>query len=68
MNEEELVAAAAEAAGIVDDGASDVLAQEQIQVPEAVVEQAQSLEFDGDTFVADIPDWDAPDSGATPGQ
>jgi hypothetical protein len=64
MNDEELVAAAAEADDIVDDGVSDVLADEQVQVPEAVMEQAQSLDFEGETFVADIPDWDAPDSSA----
>jgi hypothetical protein len=68
MNDEELVAAAAEADDIVDDGVSDVLAEEQVQVPESVAEQAQSLDFEGDTFVADIPDWDTPDSSPTASQ
>ncbi len=56
MSEEEMVLAAADAPGIVGDGVSDVLSV-QVLVPEGVVEQAQSLGYDGETFLADVSDW-----------
>jgi hypothetical protein len=49
---------------VVDDGASDVLAQDDVvHVPPAAAEMAESMEHHHDaTFVADIPDWDEPDA------
>jgi len=34
---------------------------EVVHVPPAAAELAESLEHDGSTFVADVPDWDEPD-------
>jgi len=52
-----------ESPDIVDDGVSDVLAEDEIvHVSPAAAEQAESVEHHGDsTFVADVPDWDEPD-------
>jgi hypothetical protein len=49
--------------GVVDDGASDVLAEDDVvHVPPAAAEMAESLEHHHDgTFVTDVPDWDEPD-------
>jgi hypothetical protein len=48
---------------IIDDGASDVLAEDEVvHVPPAAAELAESLEHHNDsTFEADVPDWDEPD-------
>ena len=53
-----------DASDIVDDGVSDVLAvADQVAVPGSVVEQVQSLEYNGETFAGDVQDWDEPDAG-----
>jgi hypothetical protein len=47
---------------VVDDGVTDVLTDDEVvHVPAAAAELAESLEHHGDTFVADVPDWDEPD-------
>lgn len=47
---------------VVDNGVTDVLADDEVvHVPPAAAELAESLEHHGDTFVADVPDWDGPD-------
>jgi hypothetical protein len=47
---------------VIDDGVSDVMAEDEVvHVPPAAAELAESLEHDGSTFVADVPDWDGPD-------
>jgi hypothetical protein len=47
---------------VVDDGVSDVLTEDEVvQVPPAAAELAESIEHHGETFVADVPDWDNPD-------
>ena len=47
---------------VVDDGASDVLAEDEVvHVPAAAAELVESIEHHGETFVADVPDWDNPD-------
>lgn len=47
---------------VVDNGVTDVLADDEVvHVPPAAAELAESLEHHGDTFVADVPDWDEPD-------
>jgi hypothetical protein len=44
---------------VIDDGVSDVLAEDEVvQVPAAVAELVESIEHHGETFVADVPDWD----------
>jgi hypothetical protein len=49
-------------ADVIDDGVSDVLAEaEVVHVPTAVADLVESIEHHGETFVADVPDWDAPD-------
>ncbi len=52
-----------ESPDIIDDGATDVLAEDEIvHVPPAAAELAESLQHHHDsTFVADVPDWDEPD-------
>jgi len=46
---------------VIDDGVSDVLAEDEVvHVPPAAAELADSLEHQGETFVADVPDWDEP--------
>jgi hypothetical protein len=56
MSEDELITAAAEAPGIINDRTSDVLSV-RVLIPDGVVEQALSLGYDGETFPADIADW-----------
>jgi hypothetical protein len=47
---------------VIDDGVTDVLTEDEVvHVPPAAAELAESLEHDGSTFVADVPDWDEPD-------
>jgi hypothetical protein len=47
---------------VVDHGVTDVLTDDEVvHVPPAAAELAESLEHHGDTFVADVPDWDEPD-------
>jgi len=47
---------------VVDDGVTDVLAEDEVvHVPPAVVDLAESLEHHGETFVADVPEWDETD-------
>jgi hypothetical protein len=47
---------------VIDHGVSDVLAEDEIvHVPAAVAELAESIEHHGETFVADVPDWNGPD-------
>jgi hypothetical protein len=51
-----------DAPDVVDHGVSDVLLEDEVvHVPAAVAELAESLEHNGSTFVADVPDWDEPD-------
>jgi len=52
-----------EAADIVDDGVSDVMAEDEVvHTPPAVHDLAESIEHHHDsTFVADVPDWNEPD-------
>jgi hypothetical protein len=46
-------------ADVIDDGSSDVLAEDDIvHVPPAVAELAESSVHHGETFVADVPHWD----------
>jgi len=46
---------------VIDDGVSDVLAEDEVvHVPPAVAELVESIEHHGETFVADVPDWDEP--------
>jgi hypothetical protein len=46
-------------ADVIDDGASDVLAEEEIvHIPPAVAELAESTEHHGETFVTDVPHWE----------
>lgn len=48
---------------VIDDGVSDVLAEDEVvHVPAAVAELVESIEHHGETFVADVPDWDDPDA------
>ena len=48
---------------VVDNGVSDVLAEDEVvHVPAAAAELAESIEHHGETFVADVPDWDNPDT------
>ena len=50
-------------ADVIDDVVSDVLAEDEVvHVPAAAAELAESLAHHGETFVADVPDWDEPDS------
>jgi hypothetical protein len=48
---------------LVDDGSSDVLAEDDIvHIPPAGAELAETLEHSGDSgFIADVPDWDNED-------
>lgn len=47
---------------VIDNGVSDVLAEDEVvHVPHAAAELAESIEHHGETFVADVPDWDEPD-------
>jgi hypothetical protein len=46
---------------VVDDGATDVLAEEIVHVPAGVAELVEAVQHHGETFVADVPDWDKPD-------
>jgi len=47
---------------VIDDGVSDVLAEDDVvHVPPAAAELAESLEHAGETFIEDVPDWDAHD-------
>jgi hypothetical protein len=51
-----------QAPDIVDDGASDVLAEDDIvHVPAAGAELAESIEHHEVGFIADVADWDEPD-------
>jgi hypothetical protein len=44
---------------VIDDGVTDVLAENDVvHVPPAVADLAESLEHHGETFVADVPEWD----------
>jgi len=46
---------------VVDDGASDVLAEDEVvHVPLGAEELAESAE-PGSTFLPDVPDWDEPE-------
>ncbi len=46
-------------ADVIDDVVSDVLTEDEVvHVPLAVAELAESLVHHGETFVADVPDWD----------
>ena len=48
---------------VVDDGVSDVLSEDEVvHVPTAAAEFVESIEHHGETFVADVPDWDNPDT------
>ncbi len=48
---------------VIDDVVSDVLTEDEVvHTPLAVAELAESLAHHGETFVADVPDWDEPDS------
>jgi hypothetical protein len=48
---------------VIDDVVSDVLTEEEVvHVSPAVAELVESFEHHGETFVADVPDWDEPDS------
>jgi hypothetical protein len=48
---------------VIDDVVSDVLTEEEVvHVSPAVAELVESIEHHGETFVADVPDWDEPDS------
>jgi hypothetical protein len=48
---------------VVDDGVSDVLTEDEVvHVPPAAAELVESIEHHGETFVADVPDWDNPDT------
>jgi hypothetical protein len=52
----------AQPADVIDDGVSDVLTDnEAVHVSPAVAELVGSMEHHGETFVADVPDWDEPD-------
>jgi hypothetical protein len=44
---------------VVDDG--DVLTEEVVHVPAGVADLVEAVEHQGETFVADVPDWDKPD-------
>ena len=47
---------------LVDDGSSDVLAEDSVvHVSPAVADLVESIDHHGETFVADVPDWDGPD-------
>jgi hypothetical protein len=47
---------------VVDDGVTDVLAEnEVVHVPAAVIDLAEGMEHHGDTFVTDVPEWDETD-------
>jgi hypothetical protein len=51
-----------EPADVIDDGASDVLAEDDVvHTPQAVADLAESLAHHGETFVTDVPDWDGPE-------
>jgi hypothetical protein len=51
-------------ADVIDDGASDVLAEDEVvHVPPATEELAESLE-PGSTFLPDVPHWEEPDEEA----
>ena len=53
----------AQPADVIDDGVSDVLAEDEIvHIPPAVAELVESTEHHGETFVADVPNWNDPDS------
>jgi hypothetical protein len=44
---------------VIDDGVTDVLTENDVvHVPPAVADLAESLEHHGETFVADVPEWD----------
>ena len=47
---------------MVADEVTDVLAEDEVvHVPPAVADLAESLEHHGETFVADVPEWDNTD-------
>jgi hypothetical protein len=47
---------------VIDNGTSDVLAEEEIvHVPPGAEELAESLEEPPSTFLPDVPHWDEPD-------
>jgi len=48
-------------ADVIDDVVSDVLTEDEVvHVSPAVAELVESIEHHGETFVADVPDWDEP--------
>ncbi len=52
-----------EAPDIVDHGVSDVLTEDEIvHVPPAAADLAESIDHPESGFIADVPDWDAPDA------
>ncbi len=53
-----------QAPDVVDDGASDVMAEDEIvHVPPAAAELAESIEHTSDAggFITDVPDWNETD-------
>jgi hypothetical protein len=47
---------------VVDDGTTDVLAEDDVvHVPPAAEELAESLEHHGSTFLPEVEEWDEPD-------
>jgi hypothetical protein len=49
--------------GTVDDGMTEVVTEDEVvHVPPGVAELAEAVQHHGETFVADVPDWDEPDS------
>jgi hypothetical protein len=50
------------ATDVVADEVTDVLNEDEVvHVPPAAAELAESLEHHGETFVADVPEWDNTD-------
>ena len=53
-------------ADVIDDVVSDVLTEDEVvHVSPAVAELVESIEHHGETFVADVPDWDEPAADPT---
>jgi hypothetical protein len=47
---------------VVDDGTTDVLAEDEVvHVPAGAEELAESLEHHGPTFLPEVEEWDQPD-------
>jgi hypothetical protein len=46
----------------VDNGTAHVLTEDEVvHVPAGVAELAEAVQHHGETFVADVPDWDEPE-------